>query len=224
MQYGALDYVVFNGYANQYVETPIPVRVGEPIRIFVVNAGPNIWSSFHVVGDHLRRGLRQRQSPQQAGRPAVDDHWAGGWRLRRVHPRRAGNVRRSQPRLRPRAARRDRPAEGGVATCGRAPSERSEAWHRRTLGPCTFAAEIERLPPDGPSGRRSETLVKTAGLRVVLVTMRAGTALREHVAPGTITVQPIRGRFVFIVEGEEREISAACSSPWKLRPGTRCAP
>jgi nitrite reductase (NO-forming) len=45
-----MDYVVFNGYANQYVEQPIPVRVGEPIRIFVVNAGPNIWSSFHVVG------------------------------------------------------------------------------------------------------------------------------------------------------------------------------
>lgn len=47
---GAMDYVVFNGYANQYVENPIKVVVGEPIRIFVVNAGPNIWSSFHVVG------------------------------------------------------------------------------------------------------------------------------------------------------------------------------
>src|SRR5215218_7966924 len=50
MQYGALDYVVFNGYANQYVAHPIPVKVGEPIRIFVVNAGPNNWSSIHVVG------------------------------------------------------------------------------------------------------------------------------------------------------------------------------
>jgi nitrite reductase (NO-forming) len=49
-QYGAMDYVTFNGYANQYVENPIPVKVGEPIRIFVVNAGPNVWSSFHVVG------------------------------------------------------------------------------------------------------------------------------------------------------------------------------
>jgi nitrite reductase (NO-forming) len=45
-----MDYVVFNGYANQYVENPIQVKVGEPIRIFVVNAGPNVWSSFHVVG------------------------------------------------------------------------------------------------------------------------------------------------------------------------------
>jgi nitrite reductase (NO-forming) len=48
--HGTMDYVVFNGYANQYVENPIKVRVGEPVRIFIVNAGPNVWSSFHVVG------------------------------------------------------------------------------------------------------------------------------------------------------------------------------
>jgi nitrite reductase (NO-forming) len=46
----SMDYVVFNGYANQYVEHPIAVKAGEPIRIFVVNAGPNVWSSFHVLG------------------------------------------------------------------------------------------------------------------------------------------------------------------------------
>jgi nitrite reductase (NO-forming) len=47
---GNMDFVVFNGYANQYVEHPIKVKAGDPIRIFVVNAGPNAWSSFHVVG------------------------------------------------------------------------------------------------------------------------------------------------------------------------------
>lgn len=45
-----MDLVTFNGYANQYVENPIKVRAGEPVRIFVMNAGPNIWCSFHVVG------------------------------------------------------------------------------------------------------------------------------------------------------------------------------
>jgi len=45
-----MDIVAFNGYANQYVEAPISIKVGEPVRIFVVNAGPNVWSSFHVVG------------------------------------------------------------------------------------------------------------------------------------------------------------------------------
>lgn len=45
-----MNYVVFNGHASQYVDEPIPVKVGEPIRIFIVNAGPNVWTSFHVVG------------------------------------------------------------------------------------------------------------------------------------------------------------------------------
>lgn len=67
-------------------------------------------------------------------------------------------------------------------------------------------AEIARFPPDGPSGRRSEILLKTPSLRVVLVTMRAGTELHEHSAPGTITVQPLAGRFLFIVASEEREM------------------
>jgi nitrite reductase (NO-forming) len=47
---GNMDYVVFNGHASQYVDAPIKVKVGQPVRIFVVNAGPNVWSSFHVVG------------------------------------------------------------------------------------------------------------------------------------------------------------------------------
>jgi nitrite reductase (NO-forming) len=47
---GNMDVVAFNGYKNQYVENPIKVKVGELIRIYVVNMGPNIWTSFHVVG------------------------------------------------------------------------------------------------------------------------------------------------------------------------------
>ncbi len=69
-----------------------------------------------------------------------------------------------------------------------------------------LSAEIARFPPDGTSGRRSEILLKTRSLRVLLVTMRAGTELHEHAAPGTITVQPIAGRFLFIVADEEREM------------------
>ncbi len=47
---GSMDYVVFNGHANQYVDNPIVVKAGEPIRLFLVNAGPNAYSTFHVVG------------------------------------------------------------------------------------------------------------------------------------------------------------------------------
>ncbi|MFZ5625651.1 MAG: multicopper oxidase domain-containing protein [Gemmatimonadota bacterium] len=46
----APDYVVFNGVGSRYATTPIAVAVAKPIRLFVVNAGPNRISSFHVVG------------------------------------------------------------------------------------------------------------------------------------------------------------------------------
>lgn len=44
------DLVVFNGYANQYDHAPLTARVGERVRIFVLAAGPNRGTSFHVVG------------------------------------------------------------------------------------------------------------------------------------------------------------------------------
>jgi nitrite reductase (NO-forming) len=46
----APDYVVFNGVANQYMDGPITVETGERVRMFVLNAGPSVDSSFHVVG------------------------------------------------------------------------------------------------------------------------------------------------------------------------------
>lgn len=44
------DLVVFNGYANQYDHAPLTARVGERVRIWVLAAGPNRGTSFHVVG------------------------------------------------------------------------------------------------------------------------------------------------------------------------------
>ncbi|TBT88770.1 nitrite reductase [Propioniciclava sinopodophylli] len=44
------DRVVFNGVANQYDQQPFRVRVGERVRFWVLDAGPNRPSSFHVVG------------------------------------------------------------------------------------------------------------------------------------------------------------------------------
>jgi nitrite reductase (NO-forming) len=46
----APDYVVFNGVANQYKDSPLKVGTGEKVRIFVLNAGPSVDSSFHIVG------------------------------------------------------------------------------------------------------------------------------------------------------------------------------
>lgn len=44
------DLVVFNGYAWQYLHRPLQARVGERVRIWLLNAGPNRDSAFHVVG------------------------------------------------------------------------------------------------------------------------------------------------------------------------------
>jgi nitrite reductase (NO-forming) len=44
------DFVVFNGVANQYKDNPISVDTGKNVRVFVLDAGPSMDSSFHVVG------------------------------------------------------------------------------------------------------------------------------------------------------------------------------
>ena len=46
----APDFVVFNGVADQYKDGPIEVGTGERNRIFVLDAGPSVDSSFHIVG------------------------------------------------------------------------------------------------------------------------------------------------------------------------------
>ncbi|MDG3012651.1 multicopper oxidase domain-containing protein [Rhodococcus sp. D2-41] len=47
------DLVMFNGYANQYVYRPLHAKVGDRIRIWVVDAGPNESLAFHVVGSQF---------------------------------------------------------------------------------------------------------------------------------------------------------------------------
>jgi nitrite reductase (NO-forming) len=55
----APDFVVFNGVANQYVDGPIEVPTGERIRAFVLDAGPSVDSSFHIVGTIFDRVVKE---------------------------------------------------------------------------------------------------------------------------------------------------------------------
>lgn len=54
------DFVVFNGALHRYdVQHPIEIKVGKLVRVFFVNAGPNLTSAFHVTGalfDTVYRG------------------------------------------------------------------------------------------------------------------------------------------------------------------------
>ncbi len=47
------DYLSFNGYAMQYKENPIKVKLGDLVRFYVVNAGPTLTSAFHIVGEQF---------------------------------------------------------------------------------------------------------------------------------------------------------------------------
>ena len=51
------DVIAFNGYAAQYKDHPITVKRGETIRMYVLNAGPSIWSAFHVIGSVFDRTM-----------------------------------------------------------------------------------------------------------------------------------------------------------------------
>jgi nitrite reductase (NO-forming) len=55
MQQALPKYVVFNGKAFQYKDAPLKVDQGDRVRLFVMNAGPNIRSDFHVVGNIFDR-------------------------------------------------------------------------------------------------------------------------------------------------------------------------
>jgi nitrite reductase (NO-forming) len=47
---GIPDYVAFNGHADQYKDKPLTAKVGELVRLWIVNAGPSHFSAFHVIG------------------------------------------------------------------------------------------------------------------------------------------------------------------------------
>ena len=70
------SYVVFNGSAMSLVgERALKGKVGETIRLFVGNGGPNLVSSFHVIGEIFDRvytegGARAQENVQTTLVPA----------------------------------------------------------------------------------------------------------------------------------------------------------
>ncbi len=43
-------YVLFNGYLARYLQNPIVARPGDYVRMYFLNVGPNLISTFHLVG------------------------------------------------------------------------------------------------------------------------------------------------------------------------------
>ena len=55
----APDFVVFNGISNQYLDNPIQIETGKRVRVFILDAGPSIDSSFHIVGTIFDRVIKE---------------------------------------------------------------------------------------------------------------------------------------------------------------------
>lgn len=73
----APDFVVFNGVASQYNDNPIQINTGKKVRAFVLNAGPSIDSSFHIVGTIFDTVIKEGvyltpDNPGKYGAQAVD--------------------------------------------------------------------------------------------------------------------------------------------------------
>eukprot|EP01083_Nonionella_stella_P226049 803172_1 len=67
-RYEMSDVVMLNGAPFALVHNPIITLVGSVVRCFIVAGGPNLISSFHMIGDHFDRVWLHAdfiQSPQQ---------------------------------------------------------------------------------------------------------------------------------------------------------------
>ena len=72
------DVIAFNGYANQYKAKPIDVKVGEKVRMYVLNAGPSEWSAFHVIGTVFDRTVIEG-TPGRSSQTVNLAPSQGGW-------------------------------------------------------------------------------------------------------------------------------------------------
>ncbi len=145
---GTPDLVMFNAFADQYVHRPLHAEVGDRLRIWVLDAGPNESVGFHIVGTQFdtvyKEGayLLRAGDPDSGGSQVLDLAVAQGVRrspvrrTRHLHVPRSSDVRR-----RPRRDGQDR---------RRMTQEYSRITLRRETG---SASDCRARMPMGPAGR-----------------------------------------------------------------------
>lgn len=90
------DRVVFNGIANQYDLTPFTAKVGERVRFWVLDAGPNRASAFHIVGGQFDTVWSEGTYTLRQGR-AASGGTDGGAQVMPLQPAQGGFVELSFP-------------------------------------------------------------------------------------------------------------------------------
>ncbi|RNI21078.1 multicopper oxidase domain-containing protein [Flexivirga caeni] len=84
-------FVTFNGMANQYDYRPLTATAGQRVRIWVIDAGPNEASSFHVVGTQFDTVYAEGGYLLKRGRDAFGDT-GGGSQALALEPAQCGFV------------------------------------------------------------------------------------------------------------------------------------
>lgn len=87
------DLVVFNGYANQYRDRPLAAAAGERVRFWVLDAGPNRPSAFHVVGGQFDTVFREGEYALRDG----GSTGSGGAQVLALQPAEGGFVELAFP-------------------------------------------------------------------------------------------------------------------------------
>lgn len=93
----APDYVTFNGIAGQYDQQPLTARVGETVRFWVLDAGPNRATSFHVVGGQFDTVYAEGAYLLRDGHGPLDDAAHGGSQALGLMPAQGGFVELTLP-------------------------------------------------------------------------------------------------------------------------------
>ena len=88
--------VVFNGVANQYDQFPFKTTVGERVRFWVLDSGPNRPSAFHVVGGQFDTVWREGRYELRDGKDAFGSS-GGGSQVLSLLPAEGGFVELTMP-------------------------------------------------------------------------------------------------------------------------------
>lgn len=70
----------------------------------------------------------------------------------------------------------------------------------------SFRAQIKKEQAWQSSDRNAITLLKTNGMRLVLVALHAGAEMKTHTAPGNISVQVLEGQISFRTEQQTADL------------------
>ena len=85
-------YVAFNGIADQYHQQVLTAQVGDRVRFWVLDAGPNRVTSFHVVGGQFDTVYAEGAYRLQEGRGPLDGGTSGGAQALALAPAQGGFV------------------------------------------------------------------------------------------------------------------------------------